>query len=115
MKIDELMELHQKATPGEWIGVPYNSDHGVVVNIQGEDRGIGHINTYNQKPHDADLIVAIHNSFPDLYREYKVMELMIRSMAGTISGEFSINIDELINDEREAAESELKEVSGDGK
>lgn len=114
VNLEELMELYRKTTQGEWIGVAYADCHGIRINIQGEDRGVGHINTYNQQPYDAEFVITIHNSLPALVERIRVAEKVIEMMAWQIKQydegmSIDSTVEEIIADYRKDALAQLRE------
>jgi len=118
MKIDELMEKAKQFTS------PLGYKEGTLKHyVFSDDMEFGFA---MQELHPVDgrqvraeefckYIVSIFNSFPELYREYKVMERMIECLAGLVENESNEKAEDVIQRYRISAESELKEVSGDGK
>jgi hypothetical protein len=76
-ELDRLMELHGKATQGEWMAMsdeiciddpqPYGLRYPVIAGIvNGREKWFGYS--------DLEYIAAMHNSLPAIYERFREME-----------------------------------------
>lgn len=73
MELQELMELYRKTTQQEW---RKNKAHDLWTEIRAGGGFTNHMVADCMKEEDADLTVALHNSFPAVVKRLQVAEKM---------------------------------------